>query len=103
MVDEDNNLVTETLSGRINSFGLLVDKYQNPMFNLAYRITLNYDSAKDITQEAFIKAYYKLSTFKKEEKFFSWIYRITLNECLNYKRNIKNSNIEREDVIDKYE
>jgi len=86
MFDEDKILVTETLNGKVESFGMLVEKYQNKMFNLAFQITRDADTAKDITQEAFIKGYDKLKTFDTGKKFFSWIYRITLNESLNHKK-----------------
>lgn len=86
MLDDDNKLINETLNGTIESFGMLVEKYQNKMFNLAYQITRDTDTSRDITQEVFIKAYTKLKSFDTNKKFFSWIYRITLNEALNHKK-----------------
>jgi RNA polymerase sigma-70 factor (ECF subfamily) len=86
MIDDDNRLVHATLNGNIEAFGMLVEKYQNKMFNLALQITRDADTSKDITQDAFIKAYQKLKSFDTSKKFFSWIYRITLNETLNHKK-----------------
>lgn len=86
MIEEDNRLVTETLNGKIESFGMLVKKYQNKMYNLAWQITRDADISKDITQDTFIKAYRNLRKFDNNKKFFSWIYRITLNDALNNKK-----------------
>ncbi len=94
MIENDNKLVDETLSGKIESFGFLVEKYQKVIFNLALKITSDYDIAKDITQESFIKAFSKLNSFNSKYKFFSWLYRIALNECfdLQKKQNITEIN-----------
>ncbi|MFH0736315.1 MAG: sigma-70 family RNA polymerase sigma factor [bacterium] len=86
MIENDNKFVIETLKGKIDSFGVLVEKYQNIMYNLACQIVHNSDDAKDITQSAFIKAYTKLKSFDSKKSFFSWIYRITLNESLNFNK-----------------
>jgi len=53
------------------------------LFNLALRTVHDYDEAQDVTQSAFVKAYRRLDTFDPHRRFFSWIYRITLNESLN--------------------
>ena len=86
MIEEDNKFVIDTLNGKIDSFGVLVEKYQNIMYNLAISIVHDSDNAKDITQSAFIKAYTKLKTFDTAKSFFSWLYRITLNESLNFNK-----------------
>lgn len=86
MIDDDNKLISNTLNGNIESFGMLVEKYQEKMLNLALQITNDKDAAKDIAQTAFIKSYQNLEHFNTSKKFFSWIYRITLNESLNYRK-----------------
>lgn len=53
------------------------------LFNLAMRTVGNFDDAEDVTQSAFVKAYRNLATYDPRHRFFSWIYRITLNEALN--------------------
>ncbi len=100
MIDTDSKLIIEVINGKIESFGLLVEKYQNKMFNLALQITHDNDSAKDIAQESFIKAYKKLKSFDSNKKFFSWIYRITLNESLNYKNHSKFTTSISDEMID---
>ena len=60
-----------------------MDKYSGPLFNAAYRITRGREDAGDATQAAFVKAYEKLPSFDFDHRFFSWIYRIALNEALD--------------------
>jgi len=67
------------------AFGALVDAYQGLLFNIALRMINDGDDAKDILQTAFLKAYQRLDTYDPRYKFFSWIYRIVVNESLNYK------------------
>ena len=76
-------LVQACLSGDNTAFGTLVDTYEDKLYNVALRITGSRDDAMDVTQSAFVKAYEKLNTFDPSYKFFSWIYRITINEALN--------------------
>lgn len=102
MIDDEIKLINETLNGKIDSFGILVEKYQNKMFNLAYKITHDADCSKDITQDAFIKAYNNLRNFDSGKKFFSWIYRITLNESLNAKKRFNYSESINDEMIDHY-
>ena len=76
-------LVEACLSGDTSAFGRLVDTYERPLYNAALRITNSRDDAMDATQSAFVKAYEKLHTFNSSYRFFSWIYRIAVNEALN--------------------
>jgi len=76
-------LVQACLSGDHTAFGVLVDTYEDKLYNVALRITGSRDDAMDVTQSAFVKAYEKLNTFDPSYRFFSWIYRITINEALN--------------------
>ena len=79
----DNDLIRDTLEGNTQAFGDLVERYQRVVFNAAYRMTRDYDEAQDIAQAAFVKAYENLGRFNPAYKFFSWLYRIALNESLN--------------------
>ncbi len=85
MADEEDTLLVEHWSGGDKrAFETLFEKYQKPMFNVALRMTKSYSDAEDITQAAFLKAYQNLSTFDPRYRFFSWMYRITVNESLNF-------------------
>ena len=81
--DTDNELVLACLNGNTSAFAGLIEKYQKAIFNTALRLVGDADEAKDITQEVFIRAYENLESFKPEYKFFSWIYKMTLNRSIN--------------------
>jgi RNA polymerase sigma-70 factor (ECF subfamily) len=80
---DDTALVNKCLQGNLQAFEILVDRYQKVMFNLVYRICNNYSDAEDITQNVFIKVYENLKQYDDRYKFFSWLYRIAINETLN--------------------
>lgn len=79
-------LVEACLSGDTAAFGVLVDQYESKLFNVALQITGTREDAMDATQSAFVKAYEKLHTFDRSRRFFSWLYRIAINEALNHTR-----------------
>ena len=81
--DEDAALVRQALAGESAAFGVLVTRYQKVLYTVAYRMLGNAEDARDTTQDAFIKAYQRLETFDPAYRFFSWMYRILVNECLN--------------------
>ena len=83
---EDLDLVRQTLAGRADAFGVLVSRYQKVMYTVALRMLGNTADAQDATQEAFIKAYQRLASFDSHYRFYSWMYRILVNECLNVNR-----------------
>jgi RNA polymerase sigma-70 factor (ECF subfamily) len=81
--DNDAMLVEACLRGERHAFDELVDRYEGPLFSAAYRITGSFEDAMDATQNAFVNAYEKLHTFDPSYRFFSWIYRIAINQSLN--------------------
>jgi len=83
---DDAAVVRRCLGGDAASFGHIVERYERVLFTVALRMLGNYDEATDATQNAFIKAYRKLDAFDPAQRFFSWIYRILVNQCLNAKR-----------------
>jgi RNA polymerase sigma-70 factor, ECF subfamily len=88
---EDAALVDRCLSGDLSAFEVLVRRYQRPLFNVALRMLGNRDDAADTTQNTFVKVYQRLDTFDARHRFFSWVYRILLNECLNVLRSRRSS------------
>jgi RNA polymerase sigma-70 factor, ECF subfamily len=80
---EDSDLVRRCLKGDRAGFDTLVKKYLKPIYNLAFRMVNDSENAADITQSTFVKAYENLRTFNLNLKFFSWLYRIAINESLN--------------------
>jgi RNA polymerase sigma-70 factor, ECF subfamily len=85
--EHDKLLVSRCLAGDETAFEGLVERYQRVLFTVAVRMVGDREEAADATQNAFVKAYRKLDTFDPAGKFFSWIYRILFNECLNIRRN----------------
>ena len=83
-VDSDEKLTVRAAKGDEDAFEELVRRYQRPVYNAAYRIARDPDDAADISQTVFIKAYRKLGTFDPSRKFFSWLYRIAVNESINF-------------------
>ncbi|HMC78569.1 MAG TPA: sigma-70 family RNA polymerase sigma factor [Vicinamibacterales bacterium] len=84
--DEDVVCVARCLQGDSAAFEAIVRRYERVLFSVARRMLGNYEDALDATQNAFIRAYEGLDTFDPERRFFSWIYRIAVNECLNARR-----------------
>lgn len=80
---DDLELVRRSSKGDTQSFATLVERYEKPVYNAAYRMLSNADDAKDVTQTVFLKAYENLGKFDPRFRFFSWIYRIALNESVN--------------------
>lgn len=84
---DDLALVRQSQAGQTEAFEILVTRYQKVMYTVALRMLGNPEDARDATQDAFVKAYHGLATFDANYRFFSWMYRILVNECLNARRN----------------
>jgi RNA polymerase sigma-70 factor (ECF subfamily) len=86
---DDTQLIERCRSGDRKAFEALLAEYEKPVFNAAYRMLNSRDDAQDITQTVFLKVFENIHQFDPSRRFFSWIYRITLNESINWlgKRN----------------
>ena len=89
----DRELVGLAQVGHSEAFGELVTRYQSIMYRLARRLTDNREDAEDVLQEAFIRAFRAIGTFKGESKFSTWLYRITVNFAA-MKRRTQRNNVE---------
>ena len=85
-VERDVLCVAQCLRGDTAAFGEIVARHQRVLFSVALRLVGNSEDARDATQNAFIRAYQRLHTYDPGRKFFSWMYRIVVNECLNLRR-----------------
>lgn len=85
-VRTEEEAIALTLKGEKEAFAFLVDRYMKPIYNLIYRMVGDPDEASELTQSVFVKAYESLPTFDPHKKFFSWLYRIAVNEALNHRR-----------------
>jgi len=80
----DAALVEQCRRGNTRAFDELVGKYQKTLFNVALRMTADYDASEEVTQQAFVRAYERISSFDPRFKFFSWMYRILVNTALDH-------------------
>jgi RNA polymerase sigma-70 factor (ECF subfamily) len=83
---EDHLLVQRFLAGEEAAFERLVERYYQRIDRLAQQVVRHPMAAEDITQEVFLRAYRGLARFRGDASFYSWLYRITINLCLNYLR-----------------
>lgn len=86
---EDIQVIDKVLSGDVDAFSDIIEKYKDKTFNYVYSQIKDYDEALDITQEIFIMTIEALRSFRRESKFSTWFYSIMVNYCKNYRK--KNS------------
>ena len=84
--EDDQALLAGIRRGDRAAFKALVERYQGPLYNAAFRIVGNSGDAEDVTQVVFLKIVERLDEYDPKYKFFSWIYRIAVNEALNLLR-----------------
>lgn len=80
---DDAELVRRCTCGDSKAFELLLSRYEKTVFNASLRMLRNWDDAKDVTQTVFLKVFEHLEAYDPRFRFYSWIYRITLNESAN--------------------
>jgi RNA polymerase sigma-70 factor (ECF subfamily) len=86
---EDAQLIEKINAGQTEAYGDLVRKYQDRVFNTCWRICGNLEDARDLTQEAFLKAFESLDTFRRQSGFYTWIYRVAVNLALSHRRSAR--------------
>ena len=86
MHTDDGHIVHQCLSGNTGAFALLVDKYKARLFALVYAKVGQFEDAEDITQDVFLNAYRKLSTLRRWDNFYAWLYSIASNRCKEFHR-----------------
>ncbi len=83
-MDNDNILVTNILNGNIDSFSILVSKYENRLFNFLLRLTSSREDSEEILQEVFIRVYNYLYRYDSKWQFCSWMYSIAVNSFKDF-------------------
>ena len=83
-LNQERDIILRIVGGERDAYALLVNEYKTSIFNLAYRMTGNYEDALDLAQETFIRAYVNLKKFDSEQRFFTWIYTIGINLVRNH-------------------
>jgi RNA polymerase sigma-70 factor (ECF subfamily) len=82
----DIEIIEEVKAGGISSYSVLINRYKNLVFMLAFNILQNKEDAEELAQDAFVKVYNALATFKANSLFSTWLYRIVINASLNKKK-----------------
>jgi RNA polymerase sigma-70 factor (ECF subfamily) len=82
---DDQEAIEACRRGEREAFDRLVERYQRDVYRLCYRFVNNHEDASDLAQEAFIKAYRALDRFRGDSSFSTWLYRIAVNTCLNFR------------------
>jgi len=102
-MEEDFKLLTKFKQGDQEAFASLVKKYKMAVFNTIYSIIGDTQEADDIAQEVFLKVYTKAGSFKRKSSFSTWLYKITVNKCIDELRKRKNKIISLETEFDEDE
>ncbi|MHC4092358.1 MAG: sigma-70 family RNA polymerase sigma factor, partial [Planctomycetota bacterium] len=86
---EDALLVQRVQAGEMTAFTELVRRYQDRVFNAVWRICGNAEDARDVTQDAFLKAYESIASFRGQSGFYTWLFRIAVNLAISHRRSMK--------------
>ena len=87
--DDDVDMLRAVLAGDTTAYRGLVEKYQGRVYSMTYGMLRNREDACDVTQEAFVKAYNNLESFRLESSFYTWLYRIAMNLAIDLLRKRK--------------
>src|SRR5437870_847650 len=87
---EDLQLVQQAQKGDFGAYDELIRRYQERIYATVYHMTSNHEDANDLAQEAFIKGFQALRSFKGDSSFYTWIYRIAVNKTINFLKQRKN-------------
>lgn len=85
-MDADVQLVQQVLRGEAGAFGALVERYQNYVFTIAYRVLKSREEAEEVSQDVFIKVYRMLGSFQQKSRFSSWLYAIAYRTAIDAAR-----------------
>ena len=89
---DEKVLVKRAQTGDLQAYDELVRRYQERIYSTVYHMTANHEDANDLAQEAFIKAYQSIKTFKGGSSFYTWVYRIAINKTINFLKQRRNKN-----------
>ncbi len=83
--EAERHAIAASKRGEREAFDVLVERYQRPIYRLCYRYVNNHEDASDLAQEVFLKAWRAIGRFRGESAFSTWLYRIAVNACLNFR------------------
>jgi len=99
--DTDERLIALTADGDEQAFERIMQKYQQAVFNTIYRYIGSRDDVQDLAQEIFIKVWRNAAKFKGKSKFSTWLYRIVVNHCINYRRRRRKDHVSLDEMTEK--
>ena len=97
---DDCALIEATLTGDVEAFGVLVQRYQHTLVAAARHLTRNADDAEDLAQDALVDAYRNLRSLHERDKFRAWLFGILRHKCLSYLRHRRPDECSLDDVAD---
>jgi RNA polymerase sigma-70 factor (ECF subfamily) len=80
----DRDAIERCRSGDVEAFGTLIDRYERPVYNAILHMVGDAEDAREVCQQVFMKAFEHLGSFDTNRRFFSWIYRVAMNESINH-------------------
>ena len=83
---DEEQVINRLKKGEESAFALLVRRFQARLFSIAYAMTRDSEESRDIVQEVFLKVHRSMDRFKGDARLSTWLHRITVNECLNWRR-----------------
>ncbi len=83
---DDFSCIDQVLKGNKKAFGMLVVKYQDMVYTIAYRVLQQREEAEDVAQQVFVKAFQKLDSFQRTAQFSTWLFRIAYNAAISAQR-----------------
>ena len=89
VVNDDAQLIDDTLAGNSAAFGELICRHQDRLFNTIVHVVGCHDEARDVVQDAFVQAFVKLESFQRSSAFYTWLYRIAFNTAISRQRRRK--------------
>ncbi|MBM3325683.1 MAG: sigma-70 family RNA polymerase sigma factor [Calditrichaeota bacterium] len=94
LLNPDAELIERSQSGDESAFAELVERYTTRVASISYQVLGNYEDARDVAQEVFVKLYRGIASFDPQKKFFTWLYRLTVNASIDYLRTKKRRSVE---------
>jgi len=88
--EQDLRILSRCLKGETEAFSQIIDAYKQPLFRLVYRWVGHPDTAEEILQDVFLKAFRQIKNFRGESKFSTWLFQIALNRCRDFYRSRRN-------------
>jgi len=83
---DDNRCIEQVMAGDTAAFAMLVNRHKDLVYSIVLKIVQNREDAEEVAQDAFVKAFQKLASFRKDSKFSTWLYRIAFNEAISKTR-----------------